>query len=65
MQTLLDFGQEVIKIREAVNSLEVKGEANAALIVYTVQKCNDIILEINNIAKNQNGSEEVNENEQN
>lgn len=64
MQTLLDFGQEVIKIREAVNSLEVKGEANAALIVYTVQKCNDIILEINNIAKNQNDSKEEDEDEQ-
>lgn len=63
MQTLLDFGQEVVKIREAVNSLEVKGEANAALIVYTIQKCNNIILEINKIANNQNGSEEVNDNE--
>lgn len=64
MQTLLDFGQEVIKIREAVNSLEVKGEANAALIVYTVQKCNDIILEINKIANNQNDSKEEDEDEQ-
>lgn len=64
MQTLLDFGQEVIKIREAVNSLEVKGEANAALIVYTVQKCNDIISEINKIANNQNDSKEEDEDEQ-
>lgn len=64
MRTLLDFGQEVIKIREAVNSLEVKGEANAALIVYTVQKCNDIILEINKIANNQNDSKEEDEDEQ-
>ena len=41
--TLLDFGLEVTKIREAVNSLEVKGETNASLIVYTIQKCNDLI----------------------
>lgn len=76
MQTLLDFGQEVAKIREAVNSLEVKGEANATLIVFAVHKCNDIIAAINDIVQkqieekksdegNQNGSEEEVNDEQN
>lgn len=68
MKTLYDFGLEVSKIREATNSLEVKGEQNASLIVYIVQKCNDIIQAINEASKaaieqestaeNQNGSEE-------
>lgn len=64
MKTLLDFGQEVVKIREAANSLEVKGEHNASIIVYIYQKCNNIITEINEAARamsesNQNGSEEA------
>lgn len=64
MKTLLDFGLEVAKIREAVNSLEVKGEENAALIVYAVQKCNEIINTINEISnkmaeQNQNDSGEA------
>lgn len=63
--TLLDFGLEVTKIREAVNSLEVKGETNASLIVYTIQKCNDLIAAINEVVKNQNESKEAEVNEQN
>ena len=63
--TLLDFGIEVTKIREAVNSLEVKGETNASLIVYTIQKCNDLIAAINEVVKNQNESKEAEVNEQN
>ena len=51
MKTLYDFGLEVSKIREATNSLEVKGEQNASLIVYIVQKCNSIVEAINEISK--------------
>lgn len=70
MATLLDIGQEVVKIREAVNSLEVKGEYNASLIVYAYRKCDEIVAAINEITKktnlnNQNGSEEAEVNVQN
>lgn len=64
MQTLYDFGLEVAKIREAINSLEVKGAENAAIIVYAIEKCNGLIAAINDLGKsnqsdnNQNGSEE-------
>ena len=34
--TLYDFGIEVAKIREAINSLEIKGEQNASLVVYAI-----------------------------
>ena len=58
MKTLLDFGSEVMKIREAANSLEVKGKDNAVCIVYIVDKCNSIIQALNEVAtKNQNGGE--------
>lgn len=58
MQTLYDFGLEVQKIREAVNSLTVKGSENASLVVYAFNKCNDIIKAINEvIAKQQNPPE--------
>lgn len=59
--TLYDFGLEVAKIREAVNSLEVKGDNNAALIVYSVEKCNELIRAINEACQPQN----INENNQN
>ena len=65
MKTLYDFGLEVAKIREAANSLEVKGAENASLIVYIIEKCNGLIAAINEYAKpqkesdnDQNGSEE-------
>lgn len=49
MHTLYDFGLEVQNIREAIDSLEVKGNKNASLVVYAYNKCNDIITAINNI----------------
>jgi len=64
MKTLYDLGIEVTKIREAVNSLEVKGGENAALVVYMIEKCNSVISAINEACQpqkpdeNQNGSEE-------
>lgn len=61
MRTLYDFGMEVTKIREAINSLEVKGEHNASLVVYAYNKCNDIIEAINAVVNQsdpgQNGEE--------
>lgn len=54
--TLYDLGMEVTKIREAINSLEVKGENNASLVVYAFRKCNDIIEVINAIAAQKNES---------
>ena len=53
MATLYEIGQEVMRIREAVNSLEVKGQQNARLIVYCFDKCNGIIQAIND-ATNRN-----------
>lgn len=52
--TLYDFGIEITKIREAINSLEVKGEQNASLIVYAFRKCNDLITAINEISSEKN-----------
>ena len=47
MVTLYELSQEVVKIREAVNSMEVKGRQNAALIVYCCEKCDNIIKAVN------------------
>lgn len=47
MVTLHELSQEVVKIREAVNAMEVKGRQNAALIVYCCEKCDNIIKAIN------------------
>ena len=53
MQTLYDFGMEVQKIREAIDSIEVKGAKNASFVVYAYNKCNDIINAINQIIDEQ------------
>lgn len=53
MNTLYDFGMEVQKIREAVNSITVKGADNASYVVYAVNKCNDIIKAINSVIEQQ------------
>lgn len=66
MKTLKDFGMEVMKIREAANMLEVKGQSNASLVVFIVEKCNAIIKAINEIvAERQNGKGGEVDNEQN
>lgn len=47
MVTLYELSQEVIKIREAVNSMKVEGRQNAALVVYCCDKCDGIIKAVN------------------
>lgn len=53
MKTLYDFGIEVQNIREAIDSLEVKGAKNASYVVYAYNKCNDIIQAINDVISQQ------------
>lgn len=53
MRTLYDFGMEVQKIREAINSITVKGADNASYVVYAVNKCNDVIKAINAVIEQQ------------
>ena len=42
MQTLYEFGMEVTRVREAIDSIEVRGHENASLVEYAFNKCNDI-----------------------
>lgn len=62
MNTLYDFGMEVQKIREAINSITVKGADNASYIVYAVNKCNDIIKTINSVIEQQEQNPPENQN---
>lgn len=59
MQTLYEFGMEVTRVREAIDSIEVRGHKNASLVDYAYNKCNDIIAAINSVVqqKDQNGEE--------
>lgn len=64
MKTLMDLAQEVTKIRETVNLIEVHGKNNATLVVYAHNKCDEIIQEINSIVTAiQNGTKEAVEGE--
>lgn len=59
MNTLMDLGQEVLKIRECIDMIEIKGKTNRDLISYAYNKCTDIIRAINEIAAEiQNGVNE-------
>ena len=49
MNSLYDFGQAIIQIREAVDEIEVKGAKSAGLVAMIFQKCNEIIIELNKI----------------
>ncbi len=48
MNNLYDFGQAIMQIREAADMIEVKGAKNAGLVSMIFQKCNEIIIELNN-----------------
>ena len=68
MITLYDFGIKLMKIREAADTIEIKGSANAARIVFINDTCNELIREINeasevaasNPPSDQNGSDVLN-----
>lgn len=50
MPTLYDVGQRVVKIRETVNEMDVRGSRNASLVVYAVQLCNELVQLLNDTA---------------
>lgn len=51
-KTIYDFGQSISKIREAVNSMEIKGRQNSAYVVFVNHQCDELIADINEIARN-------------
>ena len=57
MVTLMDLGKEIIKIREAIDSIEIRGvdqiKKNAPYLSYAYERCNAIIRELNEIAETQ------------
>lgn len=69
MVTLMDLGKEIIKIREAIDSVEIRGvdqiRKNAPYLTYAYDKCTSLIQSINQIVndlqKPQNNQNGVNE----
>lgn len=62
MLSLYDFGVEVMKIREAADSLTVTGVSNAAKVVLIFDKCNQLIQTINEISATQQNPPEYGQN---
>ena len=52
MKSLYEFGKEIVRIREAINSVKIKGRKNASLVVFACNRCDELIEEINQIARN-------------
>ena len=58
MLTLQDIINEIDKIREALDNIEVRGKNNATLLCYAYGKCDEIINGLNETAmKFQNESQ--------
>ena len=63
MITLMDLGNEILKVREAIDGVEVKGNENRSRISYAYEKCNRLIAVINQTTQEiQNGNQEAGEN---
>lgn len=56
MATLYDLGQKIVAIREALDSLEVRGIRNASIIVKATTDCNEIIQMINDSTKKEDST---------
>lgn len=52
MITLQDVIEDLSKICEALDAVEVKGRNNSALLVFAWDKCNNLIGELNKAAEN-------------
>lgn len=55
-KTLYDFGQTIMKIRDAVNSIEIKGRQNSTYVVYINHQCDELIGDINEIVRKADSS---------
>lgn len=64
MATLYDLGQKVLKVREAINEIDVRGSRNASYVVYAAKTCNEIIQMINGTAEESDKKEETKNDEQ-
>ncbi len=65
MSTLQDIVNEILKIREAIDQVEVKGNQNRTLLSYAYGKCDGLIQAIQEterqiLNENQNGSKDTN-----
>lgn len=59
MITLGDIITELVKIRNVIDDIEVKGKENASRLCYVYDKCDDLIKALNKAAEEiQNGSKE-------
>lgn len=55
-KSLYDFGQGISKIREAVNSMEIKGRQNSTYVVFVNHQCDELIEDLNEIVRNANAT---------
>lgn len=64
MTTIGDFGQAVAEIREAVNSLEIKGRRSSTYVVFVNNKCDELLDAFNRIASDMENSAQNNAEEE-
>lgn len=63
MITLQDFTMELVKIRKALDTIEVKGLKNASLLCFLCERCDKMLDEIKKVSEelSENGTENQND----
>ena len=66
MDKLTNITASITQIQEALNEMEVKGRKNAALLIYAVDRCNDVLSIVKEMSKKSiNNTEEIEHEQQN
>lgn len=61
MITPKEIVDEIKQIKDVVNRIEIKGEQNANFVLYTCQKCDTLMHEINEVIEKHEKSGEAGE----
>lgn len=62
METISDIINEIIKIRDTIDGIEVKGKQNAALLCFAYDKCNalaDALMKVATKIQNESKKEDI------
>lgn len=64
MDKLNDISTSIMHVQEALNEMEIKGRKNAALLIYAVDRCTEVLSIIKEMSKESTNNMEETEHEQ-
>ena len=63
MDKLNDISTSIMHVQEALNEMEIKGRKNAALLIYAIDRCNEVLSIIKEMSKESTNNTEETEHE--